>query len=176
MQVGLQGVTHYFLVGQEAMKQQRSEKQEEMLLSRHVGHIHNVPVQAKNGGLRVLQETLAGLFLGIPLGITLYYITLADYCPIMWCLFFAGESIGAAFHFPTASRLTFVQGVNFGPIVVGLLAALATAFSLYFTHWAMLRGYRVFAWVQLPLMLPSLLALFYLTLFYHKPLLPFYGQ
>lgn len=158
------------------MKKQLSEKQQEMLLRRHAGQTHSAPVQAKNGGLRVLQETLAGLFLGIPLGISLYYVTLAVYCPVMLCLLLVGGGISAVFHFPMASRLAFVQDVNFGPIVVGSLATLAAAFSLYFTRWAMLQGFRAFAWAQLPLMLPSLLAFFYLTLSYHKPLLPFYGQ
>lgn len=163
------------------MKPELSEEQQEVLLSRHAGQTRFAPLKAHEGdgtkgGRRALRETVAGLFMGIPLGVVLYYITLAIYCPIMYFLLFAGSGIGTAFHIPSASRQGYVQSLNFGPVTVGILASLATAFCLYFIRASLRQGYGIFAWVLMPLTLPVSLALFYLTFLYHKPLLPFYGQ
>ena len=141
----------------------KGDKQQEILLRRHANQAHPARVrQPESITRRVVLEALAGLILGIPLGASCYCFMIILYYPVMLCLMFA--------------KLPHAQSLNFGLVVDVALAALAVAFLLYFTHGAIRQGYRVFAWVQLPLALPIVLVAFYLTMMLHRPILPFTGQ
>lgn len=157
------------------MKRRMSERQQATLLRRHADHVHRSPVRNKDGGGRVAGEASAGLLIGIPLGVGLYVATLGVlFYPVAACMLIAGWAYAVTFRLSDASRRTLLDGLWFGPGMVLLLAILATGLGLWLTRLVLRHGYRVFAWVQAPLMLLTLLALFYWTFLHHKPLLPFY--
>ena len=161
------------------MKHKLSEKQQEILLRRHANQTHliSLPSRPTSALGRAALETLAGLVLGLPLGVWLYYVVITlVYIPIMWFLMFVSWGVNSIFPISASSSQVIERSMNFGPLVDVLLAALAMASSVYFTRITIRKGYRFFAWVQLPLTLSAVLILFYLTLVYHKPMLPFYGR
>jgi hypothetical protein len=118
---------------------------------------------------RIICETCVGLFTGTPLGIMVYFFALAVYCVAMGAL-------GATLQSFVILPQPFVQSLTFGPAAIVLLAVLSTCGTGYITRCVIPQGYRVLAWVQLPLMLLGVAVMCALTLTYHKPPLPFAGQ
>lgn len=157
------------------MKRRLSDKHQAILLRRHADHAHRISTRTGDGIGRGAGEACAGLLMGIPLGVGVYAATLAVLLyPVAACVLFVGWGFAVTLHLSGASRQALLEGLWFGPGMVLLLAALASVLGLWFTRLVFRQGYRVFAWVQTPLMLLTLLALFYWTFLHHKPLLPFY--
>ena len=107
--------------------------------------------------------------MGMPLGVMVYFFALAVYCVTV-------EVLGAMLQSFVILPQSFAQSLAFGPVAIMLMAMFSLCSGGYFTRCAVQQGYRVFAWVQLPLMLFAVAGMCTLTLIYHKPPLPFAGQ
>jgi hypothetical protein len=129
----------------------------------------------------VFLQALAGVFLGVPFGVWLYYMIIYVYYLVFLmtsAMIGPGAAllppVGAYLHGPAGRGLQ--NALNYGPACTVILAACAVTLCLLATRKLVRSGYKVFALAHLPLALPTTLALFYLMFIFHKPLIPFYGQ
>ena len=158
------------------MKTKLSEGDRAALLARRIdgGSPRATPSRTEpNEWFAGLRGRVLGLVMGIPLGVSIYYVSLLFYYPLLYVF---STLLWITPRNPHALIDAIVFQVNFGPGCALALSVLCVTLDLLWTRHAVSHGLRAFALAKAPLSIVTVLTLFMITAIRHKPLLPFYGQ
>lgn len=109
---------------------------------------------------QAILKGMAGLVVGIPMGLVLYYVPVIALAELL----------------ATSENIRLMRLLDWNPVVVMALAMIAGALEWGLFRASARRGLRLLFWGQATSVMMICVPLFVYTAVHHNPILPFYGQ